>query len=100
VVVVFGYSSSSLGLVAQQEEEEMNPEHEQIFKAVNRLENKLIEIETKQELWHTENQKDMNAIANLTRSVEKHCHEIGKLKVHRAVHWVILTAIAAAIILT
>jgi hypothetical protein len=82
------------------EEEEMNGEHKQIYEAIQSLDKKLVEIETKQELWHTENQKDMNAIGNLTRSVEKHCHEIGKLKVHRFVHWTALGAIVVALIFT
>ena len=78
----------------------MNGEHKLIFDAIQHIEKQLIHIETKQELWHEENQKDIAGVATLTRSVEKHCNEIGKLKVHRAVHWVLLTAIGAAVILS
>lgn len=78
----------------------MNGEHKEILDAVHALDHRLTVSETKQEERHSQNQKDINAIGDLTRSVEKHCHEIGKLKVHRAIHWVMMGAIAAALILT
>lgn len=71
----------------------------QILNAVNDINIRLATIETKQEERHEQNQKDIGGVAELARAVEKHCHEIGKLKVHRAIHWVILGAIAAALIL-
>jgi len=60
---------------------------------------KIGKLEITQKLHHEQNQKDIGGVAELTRSVGKHCHEIGKLKVHRAIHWVILGAIAVALIL-
>ncbi len=77
----------------------MNSEHKTILDAVNAIEHRLTVSETRQEERHTQNQKDINGIGTLTRSVEKHCHEIGKLKVHRSIHWVVIAAIAAALIL-
>ena len=77
----------------------MNGEHKQIYDAIRNLEGKFIELDTKQTERHAQNRKDMDCLGEVTRSLEKHCHEIGKLKVHRAVHWVILTAIAASIVL-
>ena len=74
-------------------------EHKEILAAVNAIDRRLCVSETLQSERHEQNQKDMNALGGLTRSVDKHCHEIGKLKVHRAIHWVILAAIAAALIL-
>lgn len=76
----------------------MNGE-EKILAAVNDLGNRMTKMETTQTLHHEQNQKDIGGIGKLSRSIEKHCHEIGKLKVHRAIHWVILGAIAAALIL-
>jgi len=76
----------------------MNGE-EKILEVVNDIKGRLIKLETTQELHHEQNQKDVSGVGNLARSIEKHCHEIGKLKVHRAIHWVILGAIAVAIIL-
>lgn len=78
----------------------MNGEHQQILNAINTLDKRLSVSEALQEERHRENQKDMNCLGSITRAQEKHCHEIGKLKVHRAVHWVMLGAIAVAIILT
>ncbi len=77
----------------------MNGDNKIILDAVNKIDNRLVKLETTQNLHHEQNQKDVAGIGNLARSIEKHCHEIGKLKVHRAIHWVILGAIAAALIL-
>ena len=77
----------------------MTGEHQQILDAVNGIDKRLVALETTQVLHHEQNQKDIGGVAELTRSVSKHCHEIGKLKVHRAIHWVILGAIAVALIL-
>ena len=76
----------------------MNGE-DKILEAVNKIDNRLVKLETTQRLHHEQNQKDISGVASLARAVEKHCHEIGKLKVHREIHWVILGAIAAALIL-
>ena len=76
----------------------MNGE-EKILNAVNGIDKRLLVLETTQKLHHNQNRKDIDGVAELARSVSKHCHEIGKLKVHRAIHWVILGAIAVAIIL-
>jgi hypothetical protein len=84
----------------QQKEKEMNGEHKQILDAVHKLDNRLVAIETKQQERHTQNKEDMNALGNLTRSVEKHCNEIGKIKTNVRIHWVVIAAIAAALILT
>jgi hypothetical protein len=78
----------------------MEDDHQVLLEAIHGIDNRLVELETKQELRHQENQKDVAGIGGLTRSVDKHCHEIGKLKVHRSVHWVMLGAIAVAVILT
>lgn len=77
----------------------MNGDSQTILNAVNKLDNRLVALETTQILHHEQNQKDIDGIGDITRSVEKHCHEIGKLKVHRAIHWVILGAIGVALIL-
>ena len=77
----------------------MNGEHKTILDAVHAIEHRLTISETRQEERHRQNKSDIDGIGALARSVEKHCHEIGKLKVHRAVHWVVLAAIAAALIL-
>lgn len=77
----------------------MNGDNKVILDAVNAVDKRLVKLETIQKLHHEQNQKDLGGIGELARSIEKHCHEIGKLKVHRAIHWVILGAIAAAIIL-
>ena len=77
----------------------MNGEHKEILDAVHLIDNRLTAMEATQKERHSQNLKDMTGIGELTRSVEKHCHEIGKLKVHRAIHWVVLGAIAAALIL-
>ena len=76
----------------------MNGE-EKILEVVNVIKERLVRLETTQKLHHEQNQKDVSGVGNLARSIEKHCHEIGKLKVHRAIHWVILGAIAVALIL-
>jgi len=76
----------------------MNGE-EKILEIVNDIKGRLIKLETTQKLHHEQNQKDVSGVGELARSVSKHCHEIGKLKVHRAIHWVILGAIAVALIL-
>ncbi len=76
----------------------MNGE-DKILEAVHKIDNRLTAMETTTALHHEQNQKDVVGIGNLARAIEKHCHEIGKLKVHRAIHWVILGAIAAALIL-
>ncbi|MHA1949996.1 MAG: hypothetical protein ACW987_08995 [Candidatus Thorarchaeota archaeon] len=78
----------------------MTEDHQKLYTAIMDVKERVIKLETKQAVFHDQNQKDLGAIASLTRSQEKHCHEIGKLKVHRAVHWVMLGAIAVAIILT
>jgi hypothetical protein len=78
----------------------MNGEHKEIYDVINDMRDRLIKTETLQAERHAQNRKDMNGLGDITRSVEKHCHEIGKLKVHRAIHWVILGAIAAALIIT
>ena len=72
---------------------------DKILDALNDLDGRMIKLETTQTLHHEQNQKDIDGVGSLARSVEKHCHEIGKLKVHRAIHWVILGAIAVALIL-
>jgi len=77
----------------------VNGDSKVILDAVNKIDNRLVKLETTQQLHHDQNQKDLGGIGDLARSIEKHCHEIGKLKVHRAIHWVILGAIAAALIL-
>ena len=77
----------------------MNGDSKTILDAVNAINIRLATIETKQEERHDQNRNDMNALGDMSRSVEKHCHEIGKLKVHRAIHWVLLGAVAAALIL-
>ena len=77
----------------------MNGDSKVILDAVNKIDNRLVKLETTQQLHHEQNQKDVAGVGNLARAIEKHCHEIGKLKVHRAIHWVILGAIAAALIL-
>ena len=77
----------------------MNGDLQTILNAVNDINIRLATIETRQEERHDQNQKDTGAVASLTRSVEKHCNELGKLKVHRSIHWVILAAIATALIL-
>jgi len=77
----------------------MNGDLQTILNAVNDINVQIATLETTQTLHHEQNQKDIGGIADLTRAVDKHCHEIGKLKVHRAIHWVILGAIATALIL-
>ena len=77
----------------------MNGDLQKILDAITGIDKRLIATETLQSERHAQNKKDMNCIGELTRSVEKHCHEIGKLKVHRAIHWAILGAIAVAVIL-
>lgn len=77
----------------------MNGDSQVILDAVNAVDKRLVKLETTQQLHHEQNQKDIDGVGKLTRSVEKHCHEIGKLKVHRAIHWVILGAIGVALIL-
>ena len=77
----------------------MNGDNQIILNAVNELGNRMTKMETTTELHHEQNRKDIDGVGDLTRSVGKHCHEIGKLKVHRAIHWVILGAIAVALIL-
>ena len=77
----------------------MNGDSKMILDAVNILGNRMTKMETTTEIHHKQNQKDIDGVGRLTRSIEKHCHEIGKLKVHRAIHWVILGAIAVALIL-
>ena len=76
----------------------MNGE-EKILEIVNDIKVQIATLETTQKLHHEQNQKDVSGVGNLARSIEKHCHEIGKLKVHRSIHWVILGAIAVALIL-
>lgn len=76
----------------------MNEEHKQLFDAINGVSDRLIVIETTQKLRHEENRKDMDALGGLTRSVEKHCHEIGKLKVHRGTQWYFIAGIIISII--
>jgi len=76
----------------------MNGE-EKILEAVNDIKVEIATLKTTTKLHHEQNQKDISGVGELARSVAKHCHEIGKLKVHRAIHWVILGAIAVALIL-
>ena len=77
----------------------MNGEHKQILDAVHGIDKRITAMEAVQEERHTQNKTDMNSLGELTRSVEKHCNEIGKLKVHKNVHWMIIAAIAMALIL-
>ena len=77
----------------------MNGDSKVILDAVNKIDNRLVKLETTQRLNHEENRRDIDGLGELSRAITKHCHEIGKLKVHRAIHWVILGAIAAALIL-
>ena len=77
----------------------MNGDLKQIFDEVNNIGKSIVALETTQKLHHEQNQKDLGGIGKLSRSIEQHCHEIGKLKVHRAIHWVLLGAIAAALLL-
>jgi two-component sensor histidine kinase len=77
----------------------MNGEHKTILDAVHKIDNRLTAMEAVQEERHEQNKGDMNSIGELTRSVEKHCNEIGKLKVHKNIHWLIIAAIATALIL-
>ena len=85
--------------MVSKEEKEMNGDSKVILDAINSVDKRLVKLETTQELHHEQNQRDISGVAQMNRSLTKHCHEIGKLKVHRAIHWVILGAIAAAIIL-
>ena len=70
-----------------------------VYKVVAKIDNRLTAMEAVQKERHEQNKEDMTSIGNLSRSVEKHCHELGKLKVHRAIHWVALAAIVAALII-
>ncbi len=76
----------------------MNGDSKTILDAVNKIDNRLVKLETTQTLHHEQNQKDISGVGELARSVGKHCHEIGKLKVHRGIHWFILAAIITALI--
>ena len=76
----------------------MNGESKQIYDAIGDIKEKIVALGTRQEERHQQNRQDMNSIGNLTRSVEKHCHEIGKLKVHRGIQWYFIGAIIIAII--
>jgi hypothetical protein len=80
----------------------MTSDHQKLFNAIGEVKERLTVIETLQEERHEQNRKDLNNLGNLTRAVEKHCHEIGKLKVHRATQWyfigvIILTILAAGV---
>jgi hypothetical protein len=73
-------------------------DHQKLFNAIGEVKERLVAIETLQEERHQQNRKDLNNLGDLTRAVEKHCHEIGKLKVHRATQWYFIGAIIIAII--
>ena len=77
----------------------MNGEHQLILDAVSNLDKRLAVSEALQEERHKENQKDMNGLGEMNRSLTKHCNEIGKLKVHTRIHWLLLAAVAVALIL-
>lgn len=80
-------------------ENKITLEHKEILAAINGIDHRLTIIETKQEERHVQNQKDIDGVGALARTAEKHCHELGKLKVHRNIHWFLLSAIVIALIL-
>ena len=69
-----------------------------IYRAIESVNNRLTITETKQEERHNANRRDISAVESLANSVEKHCHEIGKLKVHRGIQWYFIAGIIMAII--
>jgi len=72
----------------------------QIYRAIGAINERLTGIETKQEERHNSNRRDISAVDSLAKSVEKHCYEIGKLKVHRGIQWYFIAGIIIAIIVT
>ena len=76
----------------------MNGDNKQIYDAIIDIGNRVTSLEATTQAHHTQNQKDLDGMGELNRSLIKHCNEIGKLKVHRAIHWAILGMIIVAVI--
>lgn len=70
-----------------------------VYRAVSKIEQRLVAIETRQEERHEVNQKDMKIVKGFAEVIEKHCQAITRLQTHRAIHWFLIGAIIVAIIL-